>query len=157
MEIDPWTIRTQTLYPEIHARLERFLDACAEAAGHERVVEEYKAPPYAPPKNPEKRLNKIKEIRAKQKRMTDERNTRIVEALNDGRVTIRGVVRKYGLKDADSLKQSLAMTYLRKGYGDALSKYIIVRQMINEYMAEERKKARAEAAPKSFDGYTAIY
>lgn len=157
MAIDPWTIRTKTLYPQIHARLERFLDACAEAAGHERVAEEYNAPPYVPPKNPEKRLNKIKENREKQKRLTDERNTRIVEALNDGRVTIASVVREYGLKDADSLKQSLAMTYLRKGYGDALSKYISVRQMINEYMAEERKKAREEAGPKAFDGYTTFY
>lgn len=129
--------------PDIYWRLERFLDACAIAAGRKRVP-----PPPQPPnhfgnpsENPEWR-KKMEQRKIRQRKETDDRNKRICYEMATGQLTCGEAIEKMELSGIKSLFSALRRTHDRHSYGEYEQYYVVARDMMNAYVREENRKKK---------------
>ena len=112
---DPWTTGLQRDYPYVYARLERFLDYCAECSGNPRVRDE-----------PKKVNNKaamyntisVKKRGERQRRAQDAKNLVDLIRLVNGEITEEELIAERGYKNRDSVRDSMYVTNHRGGFGE---------------------------------------
>ena len=151
-QIDEWDEGLRIRHPAIWSRLERFLDECADAAGHPRVREKPKLPKVKPnPGQNDAWMEELQRRRDQQKHETDMRNLELMKKMISGEMTISDVLKETKIKNEDSLYNTMKASHLRNGYGDQEHVYL---EWI-EWRKRKNKEKKAEQ-PKTimvWDGY----